>query len=80
MENAKIRENTEKLKKFVSDKFMANELDNSSLVELIELAGVYLNLKTPADYARANNLSYQGVVKCRRVQNIFGVKFVIDND
>jgi hypothetical protein len=80
MENLKIRQNTDKLLKFVNDKFMENELDNTSLVELIELAGGYLNLKTPAEYARANNLSYQGVVKCHRIEVILGVKFVIEND
>ena len=79
MENAQIRVNTNKLLTFVATKFEANELDNQSLVQLIELAGSYLNLKTIADYARSKNLSYQGVKKCRESKELFGVKFVIDN-
>jgi len=80
MENTKIRQNTDKLLKFVAEKFEAGELDNGALVELIKLAGTYLNLKTIADYARASKISYEGAKKCRKVQEIFGVKFVIEND
>jgi hypothetical protein len=38
-----------------------------------------LNLKTISDYAKENNLSYNGVKKCRENVEIFNVKFVIDN-
>jgi hypothetical protein len=80
MENDKIRQNTDKLIAFVATKFEANELDNDSLVELFKSMGMYLNLKTIPDYAKANGLSYEGVRKCRKIETIFGVKFVIDND
>jgi hypothetical protein len=80
MENAKIKENTQKLIDFVAQKFEANELNNESLVELFKAMGAYLNLMTIPDYAKANGLSYEGVKKCRNVQEIFGVRFVIDND
>lgn len=61
MENdSKIRENTSKLLKFLAQKFEADELDNKSLVEFIELAGSYLNLKTISDYAKANGLNLSG--------------------
>lgn len=53
---------------------------NDGLVQLIELAGDYLNLQTIPDYAAARNLSYNGVKKTREIRNIKGVKFVIDND
>lgn len=79
MENAKIKENTDKLLSFVAHKFEANELDNASLVELIKLSGTYLNLMTIPDYAKANGLSYQGVKTCRHIERLFGAKFVIDN-
>lgn len=79
MENAKIRENTDKLIKFVATKFEQGELNNDSLLELFKVMGCYLNLKTIPDYAKANKLSYQGVKSCRQVEEIFGVKFVIDN-
>lgn len=53
---------------------------NDGLVQLIELAGDYLNLQTIPDYARRNNLSYNGVKKTRLIKPIFNVKFVIDNE
>ena len=76
---AKIRENTDKLLKFVGEKFEAGELDNVALVEFIKLSGAYLNLKTIPDYAKANGLSYQGTKTCRHIERLFGCKFVIDN-
>lgn len=73
-------ENTEKLLSFVAEKFETNELNNESLIQLIELCGNYLNIATIPDYAVRNNLSYNGVKKFRNVVEIFGVKFVIEND
>ena len=75
----KICENTEKLKVFVARKFMSGQLDNDRLIQLIELCGEYLNIQTPADYAKNNGLSYNGVIKCRQIITLFGKKFVIDN-
>ena len=49
-----------KVKKFVYDKCQ-NEITNDSLVQLIELAGSLLNLKTIPDYAKEKKLSYNGV-------------------
>ena len=73
-------ENTEKLLSFVAKKFESDELNNGSLIQLIELCGNYLNIATIPDYAVRNNLSYNGVKKFRKVVEIFNVKFVIDND
>lgn len=53
---------------------------NNALVQLIELAGSYLNLATISDYAKNKKLSYNGVKKTREVVKIFNVKFVIDNE
>lgn len=53
---------------------------NDGLVQLIELAGDYLNLQTIPDYAKARKLSYNGVKKTRTIKEIKGVRFVIDND
>ena len=78
--NDKIKENTGKLLKFVHDKFMNNELNNDSLLELIQLSGLFLNIQTIPDYAKTHNMSYEGAKKFRNVQEIFGVKFVIEND
>lgn len=56
---------------------------NEALVELIKLAGEYLNLKTIPDYCKETGLTYPGAikpVKGRKVESIFNVKFIIDND
>ena len=42
----KCTENTDKLLEFVYNKFINNELNNDSLVQLIELSGSLLNLQT----------------------------------
>ena len=57
-----------------------DKCSNDGLVQLIELAGDYLNLQTIPDYAKARKLSYNGVKKTRVIREIKGVKFVIDND
>jgi len=77
---SKTIENTDKLLKFIDEKYKLNELDNDSLLQLIELVGGYLNLKSITKYAADNNMSYNGVKNHRKVKELFGVKFVIDND
>lgn len=64
----------------LSKRIMNGELTNDELVQLIELIGGYLNLRTVADYARESGISYNGAKKFRQVKKIFGVKFIIDND
>lgn len=80
MQNTKIQENTTKIIDFVSRKFEARELNNNSLVELFKHMGRYLNLQTISDYSRDHNMSYEGVKKGRKIEEIFGIKFVIDNE
>lgn len=75
-----INTNTQKLITFVATKFESGELDNNSLVELFKSMGSYMNLETIPDYAKRNKMSYEGVKKFRKVEEIFGVRFVIDND
>jgi hypothetical protein len=75
-----IKPNTDKLLHFVATKFEANEIDNDTLVQLIELCGSYLNLKTLPDYAKENNISYNGAKNFRKNIKLFGVKFVVDNE
>jgi len=79
MEKTQIQIDTAKLLQFISDKVHDGKLDNTSLVELIQQAGGFLNLKTIPDYARDNSLTYEGVKKTRTIIELFGVKFVIDN-
>jgi len=80
MKEIDIQTNTEKLLRFVHDKVQQNELDNKSLVQLIELSGAMLNLETIPNYATRTGMSYNGVKKSREVVELFNVKFVIDNE
>lgn len=56
------------------------KFSNYGLIQLIELCGRYLNLKTIPEYAKEHNKSYNGVKKFRNIMKIFNVKFVIDNN
>ena len=61
-------------------KYLFTKCDSQEFaVQICELAGSYLNLKTISDYAKQNKLSYNGVKNNRQIRNIFNVKFVIDN-
>lgn len=75
-------ENGIKLNDFVGRKIQNNELSNDDLVELIKLCGDYLNLKTIPDYAKAEKISYPGVLKRKNIEivKIFNTKYVIDNE
>lgn len=56
---------------------------NAGLVQLIKLAGEYLNIQTIPDYCNQMNISYQGAKKetqFRKIETIFNSKFVIDNN
>lgn len=64
----------------LGESIVSGKWSNDGLVQLIELAGDYLTLKTIPDYAKAQKLSYNGVKKTRMIKEIKGVKFVIDND
>ena len=58
---------------------MEGKLDNSELVQIIELCGSFLNLQTISQYAKDHGKSYNGVKKHRNVIELFGCKLVIDN-
>lgn len=76
-------ENNRIIVNYVEQKFLQGQIDNDCLVQLIELAGNYLNLRTIPEYAKENNISYNGAKKPnkfgRKVVRILNVKFVIDN-
>ena len=63
----------------LSELIETNQLNNEDLVQIIEHVGSYLNLETISEYAKKNNLSYNGVKKYRKIIKLFNVKFVIDN-
>lgn len=65
----------------LSKRIESGELSNDDLVEIIKLIGEdYLNLKTIPKYAADNKMSYPGAAKNKNRIEIFGIKFIIDND
>jgi hypothetical protein len=80
MKTLDITDKGKRLCDFVTEKTMKGELSNNDLVQLIEVAGAFLNLKTISEYAKDNNLTYNGVKNHRKVVEIFNTKFVIDNE
>ena len=54
-------------------------LSNNDLVQIIELSGSLLNLKTRSDYSKENGISYNGAKKHRQNIKLFNVHFIIDN-
>ena len=69
------RNSLDKLEKSIIN----DQWGNDSLVQIIELAGAYLNLQTISDYAKAHGITYNGAKKKNTIK-IFNVKFVIEND
>ena len=55
-----------------------NNVSHDFLIQIFELAGTYANIQTISDYAKDNNMSYNGVKKFRKIKKLFGVKFVIN--
>lgn len=68
----------------LGETIQSGQWSNAGLVELIKLVGNdFLNLKTVPDYCKATGLSYPGAIKPakgRKLEIIFNVKFIIDND
>lgn len=57
------------------------ELENSDLVQIFEHIGIILNLKTITNYAKANNISYNGALKRKTDKvKIDKVEFIINNE
>ena len=52
MKTLNITDKGKKLCDFVTEKTMQGELSNNDLVQLIEVAGAFLNLQTIPDYAK----------------------------
>lgn len=72
-------EKTEKIKEFIFNKMTNGELNQDSMVQIIELCSMFLNLKTISQYAKDHNMSYNGVKKHRAKVELLGQKFIIDN-
>ena len=70
----------DKIEEYIYKSILSNELKEMDLVQLIERINTYTNLKTVSNYANDNNISYNGAKNNRKVIELFGVKFICDND
>ena len=77
---SKTNKHTDKVKEYIYKTALKGELDNDGLVQIIELCGELLNLKTITQYAKDNSISYNGAKKCRNVIDLFNNKYIIDNE
>lgn len=61
--------------------YETGDVSDDDMVQIIELAAKYLNLKTITNYAKANKISYNGAVK-RKLNKVIidNQKFIIDNE
>ena len=76
----KANKHTGKVKEYIYKTACQGELNNDGLVQIIELCSGLLNLKSITQYAKDNNISYNGAKKCRSVIELHGNKFIVDND
>jgi len=70
----------EKILKNIMVGFEENHLKNSDLLQIIEVCGNYLNLCTRSQYQKRTGKSYNCAKHFRTNIELFGVKFVLDND
>ena len=68
------------IKASIGDAMMNGELSNDNLVELIKHLGAYGNVMSVADYAKQINKSKVTVYNYRNVVNLWGFKFVVENN
>lgn len=67
------------------DKIFSNyengAVSDEQLVQTIELAAMHLNLRTVTNYAKSNNITYNGALKRKlRKIEIDKITFIIDNE
>ena len=63
----------------LGESIQSGKWTNAGLVQLIELCGDFLNIKTIPNYAKENQISYNGAKKFRNKVKIFNVNFIIEN-
>lgn len=64
----------------LQESFIEGRISTDCLVQIIEQCGSFLNLKTISNYAKENGISYNGAKKFRKNIQLFGTKFILDND
>ena len=69
-----------KIKAYIDNAMMNDELSNDDLVELIKHLGAYGNIMSVKEYSDQNNITVQGVYNHRKLVNLWGFKFVVENE
>jgi len=65
----------------IFENYQAGAVSDDNLVQIIELASGFLNLKTLSNYAKTEKISYNGAKKRnKKTVKIDGVEFIINND
>ena len=73
--------NINQLKEKLFQNYENGSVSDDDLVQLIELASNYLNLKTITNYAKANKITYNGALKRKLNKVIIDSQiFIIDNE
>lgn len=71
---------SDKIKRNIYKGMQEGLINNDDLIQIIELSGHLLNIKTISDYAKSSGMSYNGAKKFRDKIELFNVKFIIDNE
>jgi len=74
-----LADNQQKILDLISEEVISTTTPNAFLVQIIEHAGGFLNIKTRSDYHKEEGVSYNTAKKYRENHKIFGVNFVTDN-
>ena len=77
MKKSTTTRHIDKIEEYVYKTLQKGDMD---LVQLFERLNRYADLETISSYAKRNNMSYNGVKKCRNIIELFGSKFVFDNE
>ena len=77
----KTTDNGDKLRKFIYEKHVNNQISNADLVQIIILCFELLNLLTIQQYCKLYKKTYRGVSKYNKnIVEINNKKYVIDNE
>jgi hypothetical protein len=76
-----MAERSAKIRERLFEVIHNGEINNGDLVQIFEHIGIILNLKTISNYAKSENISYNGALK-RKTESVVvdKVEFIINND
>lgn len=75
LNQAMSTENTEKVKDWLTHKFINDDLNSEDMVQIIEHAGMLIQLRKISDAAKEYGKSYNGIKRFSKTIRLFGYKF-----